>query len=99
MTKYDLVIRGGTVATASDTFRADVGIRDGRIVALAESLDHAGDGGQPGLAVGEGADAAVGDPLVAGAKVVAKVLEQTRADKILVFKKNFQDLINSFNSI
>ena len=40
---FDLVIRGGTVATASDTFRADVGIRDGRIAALAESLDHAGD--------------------------------------------------------
>ena len=39
------------------------------------------------LMIGEGADAAVGDPLVAGAKVVALVLEQTRADKILVFKK------------
>ena len=39
------------------------------------------------LMIGEGADAAVGDPLVAGAKVVATVLEQTRADKILVFKK------------
>jgi dihydropyrimidinase len=36
---FDLVIRGGTVATASDTFRADVGIRDGRIAALAERLD------------------------------------------------------------
>ena len=43
MTNFDLVIRGGTVATATDTYRADVGIRDGRIVALAESLDHAGD--------------------------------------------------------
>ncbi len=39
------------------------------------------------LMIGEGADAAVGDPLVAGAKVVTLVLEQTRADKILVFKK------------
>ncbi|MCH7555056.1 MAG: 50S ribosomal protein L21, partial [Proteobacteria bacterium] len=39
------------------------------------------------LMIGEGAAAAVGDPLVAGAKVMAKVLEQTRADKILVFKK------------
>lgn len=39
MSTYDLVIRGGTVATATDTFRADVGIRDGRIVALAEALD------------------------------------------------------------
>ena len=39
------------------------------------------------LMIGDGAAAAVGDPLVAGAKVMAKVLEQTRADKILVFKK------------
>ncbi|MBV0893293.1 dihydropyrimidinase [Paracoccus sp. Z118] len=35
----DLVIKGGTVATAADSFRADVGISDGRIVAIAESLD------------------------------------------------------------
>ena len=38
MNRFDLVIRGGTVATAADTFRADVGIRDGRIVALAHDL-------------------------------------------------------------
>ena len=34
----DLVIRNGTVATASDSFRADIGITDGRITAIAESL-------------------------------------------------------------
>jgi dihydropyrimidinase len=39
MDGFDLVIRGGTVATASDTFRADIGIRGGRIAALAERLD------------------------------------------------------------
>jgi dihydropyrimidinase len=39
LSDFDLVIRGGTVATASDTFRADIGIRDGRIAALAERLD------------------------------------------------------------
>jgi len=39
MSDYDLVIRGGTVATASDTFRADVGIRDGRIAALADGIE------------------------------------------------------------
>ncbi len=38
MSDLDLVIAGGTVATASDTFRADIGIRDGRIVALADGL-------------------------------------------------------------
>jgi len=41
MAEFDLVIRGGTVATAADTFRCDVGIKDGRIAALAESLGGA----------------------------------------------------------
>lgn len=35
---FDLVIRNGTIATASDEFKADVGILDGRIVALASHL-------------------------------------------------------------
>ena len=41
MTEFDLIIRGGTVATASDTFRSDVGITGGKIVALGASLDGA----------------------------------------------------------
>ena len=43
MTTFDTVIRHGTIATASETFRADVGIRDGRIVAIGESLADAND--------------------------------------------------------
>ena len=43
MNRLDLVIRGGTVATAADTFPADVGIRDGRIVALARDLGEGDD--------------------------------------------------------
>lgn len=46
---YDLLIRGGTVATDTDTFPADIGIRDGRIVAIgaldasaAETIDATG---------------------------------------------------------
>jgi dihydropyrimidinase len=33
--QFDTVIRGGTVVTASDTYKADVGIRDGKIAAIA----------------------------------------------------------------
>ncbi|CAN7724307.1 dihydropyrimidinase [Ensifer adhaerens] len=39
--RFDTVIRNGTVVTASDTFVSDVGIRDGRIVALAAELTDA----------------------------------------------------------
>ncbi|WP_439603541.1 dihydropyrimidinase [Shinella sp.] len=35
---FDTIIRNGTVVTASDTFRCDVGIRNGRITAMAENL-------------------------------------------------------------
>ena len=38
---YDLIIAGGTVATAADTFHCDIGIRDGRIVALGHDLGAA----------------------------------------------------------
>jgi dihydropyrimidinase len=40
MADFDLVIRGGEVITASDRFRADVAVTDGRIAAL--GLDLAG---------------------------------------------------------
>ena len=39
MSRYDLVIRGGTVVTSTDEFRADLGIRDGRIVTIGEAAD------------------------------------------------------------
>ena len=38
---HDLVIKGGTVATATDTFRADGGITKGKGAGLAESLEGA----------------------------------------------------------
>src|SRR6266700_7318744 len=38
---FDTIIRGGTVATASDTFACDIGIRDGRIAALGLDLGAA----------------------------------------------------------
>lgn len=41
MPEFDLVIRGGTIATASDTFKADVGIRNGSIVAVADQVANA----------------------------------------------------------
>lgn len=39
MAQYDLVVRGGRVATASDVFNADIGINDGKISALGKGLD------------------------------------------------------------
>jgi len=39
------------------------------------------------LAAGEGADFKVGKPLLAGASVSAKILENKRGKKIVVFKK------------
>jgi dihydropyrimidinase len=41
MQELDLVVRNGTVVTAADMFRADVGVHGGRIVALAEDLPRA----------------------------------------------------------
>jgi dihydropyrimidinase len=38
MSQYDLVIRNGTVATAADTTRCDVGVKDGLVVALGQGL-------------------------------------------------------------
>ncbi len=38
MADFDLVIRGGTLATAADIFVADIGIRDGRIAAIGADL-------------------------------------------------------------
>ena len=42
MPEFDVAIRGGTVVTASDTCRADIGIHAGRIAAVAEKVEGAG---------------------------------------------------------
>jgi large subunit ribosomal protein L21 len=39
------------------------------------------------LAIKEGDTLTLGTPMVAGAKVVAKVVEQDKAQKVLIFKK------------
>ncbi|MDB5562815.1 MAG: dihydropyrimidinase [Hyphomicrobiales bacterium] len=38
MAEFDLVVRNGTVATAADTVRADIGVIDGRVVVLGRDL-------------------------------------------------------------
>jgi len=38
---FDLIIRNGTVATAGDVVRCDIGIRNGKVVALGEDLGKA----------------------------------------------------------
>ncbi len=40
---FDTIIRGGTIATAADTFACDVGIRGGKIAALGDNLGSAGE--------------------------------------------------------
>ena len=41
MSNYDMIIRGGTVSTSSDTFDSDIAINDGRIVAMGHDLGEA----------------------------------------------------------
>ena len=37
--KLDLIIKNAIVATASDEFESDIGIRDGKIIVLASHLE------------------------------------------------------------
>jgi dihydropyrimidinase len=39
MSLFELTVRGGTIVNADDTQRADIGVRDGKILAIAERLD------------------------------------------------------------
>jgi dihydropyrimidinase len=39
MSEFDLVIRGGNIVTGSDQFAADIGVKDGRVIALGK-LGH-----------------------------------------------------------
>ncbi|MHB8668047.1 MAG: amidohydrolase family protein, partial [Burkholderiales bacterium] len=41
MTGFDLIVRNGIVVTASDLMRCDIGVRAGRVVALAKDLEGA----------------------------------------------------------
>ena len=56
MAEFDLVIRGGTVVTASDRTACDVGIKDGKVVQLGVGLKDFAPGQsvqQRGLAAGD----------------------------------------------
>jgi dihydropyrimidinase len=41
MAEFDLAVRGGTVVTAADVVRCDIGIKDGRIAVLADRVGDA----------------------------------------------------------
>ena len=41
--RHELAIRGGLIATATESFHADIGIRNGRIVTIAEEITDAED--------------------------------------------------------
>ena len=49
MSDLDLVITGGTVVTAADSYVADIGIRDGRIAQIGTGLTAAERIGATGL--------------------------------------------------
>ena len=57
--ELDLAIRGGTVVTASDTIRCDVGIRGERIVALGENFAPSAKSMLPGSSCFPGASTAM----------------------------------------
>ena len=38
MNDYDLIVRNAHIATVADRYQADIGIRDGRIVTIAQEL-------------------------------------------------------------
>jgi len=60
-------------------------------VILVEKLE-AGDGNSISLTevlmIGDGANITVGQPTVKGASVAAEIVDQVKADKVIIFKKN-----------
>src|SRR5258706_8493143 len=81
--RLDLVIRGGTVVTASEEFVADVGVADGRIAAVARDLpESAEEVDATGLLVmpgGVDAHCHVDEPEYMGAKLADGFASATRA--------------------
>lgn len=43
MADYDMIVRGGTIATGTDVFRADLAIRDGVVAAVGDDLGASGE--------------------------------------------------------
>ncbi|RZI75910.1 MAG: dihydropyrimidinase [Variovorax sp.] len=43
MQRYDLILRNADIATVGDRYTADIGVRDGRIVAIAQGLEGEAD--------------------------------------------------------
>ena len=47
MVQFDPAVRSGTIVTAGDEFRVDIGVRDGRIVEDGHTLIGGGAGALP----------------------------------------------------
>ena len=81
--RLDLVIGGGTVATASEEFVADVGVADGRIAAVARDLPKGAEevdaSGLQVMPSGVDAHCHVDEPDYLGAKLADDFASATRA--------------------
>jgi len=83
MPELDMVVRGGTVVTAADATRCDVGVRNGRVVALAEDLPRArrevDAGGRLVMPGGIDSHCHFDQPLFGGARTADDFLSATRS--------------------
>jgi N-acyl-D-aspartate/D-glutamate deacylase len=83
MMGFDLVIRNADVATASDRFRADIGVRDGRIAAigldLAAGADEIDAGGRLVTPGGVDAHCHLDQPTTDGSRMADDFLTGTRS--------------------
>src|SRR5689334_11192512 len=80
---FDVIIRGGTLATAADTFAADIAIADGKIAAIGRALGEAREtvdaAGKPVMPGGIDSHVHISQPAVPGIVMAGDFASATRA--------------------